>query len=355
MEELLKNNTMKVKILESSGWYKNYVGKEFKVGTYDIASKELRFRDQSNGWIYNNNCVITELPVSFCVKKCDDKKKWEKYVNWLNKKYYRIITHSALYPYYGSLEGDSVGQYIQFGTEIHIDDIIKHIDFYSAEPMTIESREEVKEDLTIVDGIKLEVGRSYYVRYKHSVQSNWMLCRITRITDHGHAWSDTKGGIITNGSYDIKTIEKFENKTQMKTQKLSRQGLKEIHSVACASWQGKLHNVYGARNPLEDYIELSQDEVNNMFKACTSTQLTIVSKYLKEDDGSVDVTKFKVSGKGFCDDSFYKGFCDDNFYIIRDREQGEYKSKSFLLSERFNWEIKKDSLGQLCLIPTKNK
>jgi hypothetical protein len=71
-----------------------------------------------------------------------------------------------------------------------------------------------------------------------------------------------------------------------------------------------------------------------------------LSTYLKEDDSSVDVRSFKT-------DKY--GFFEPNFYIIRDREQGKYKSKSFLLSERFNWEIKKDSLGQLCLIPTRIK
>ncbi len=63
-------------------------------------------------------------------------------------------------------------------------------------------------------------------------------------------------------------------------------------------------------------------------------------KYLKQNDGSIDVTKFTLSGKGFC---------DDNFYIIRDREWGEYKKQSFLLSQRYDWEIKTDELGQLCL------
>ena len=34
---------------------------------------------------------------------------------------------------------------------------------------------------------------------------------------------------------------------------------------------------------------------------------------------------------------------------------GWYKDKSFWLNDIFNWEIKKDSKGKLCLIPTKKK
>ena len=131
----------------------------------------------------------------------------------------------------------------------------------------------------------------------------------------------------------------------MKTQKLSRKGLKEIHSVACTTWKTNLVN-YSKRNTLEDYIELTNIEVNHIFKSCTKEQLQIVSKYLIQDDGSVDVTDLQVDGNGF----LY-----GNYYVIRDREQGEYRRKSFLLSQQYKWEIKKDELGQLCLIPTKKK
>lgn len=38
---------------------------------------------------------------------------------------------------------------------------------------------------------------------------------------------------------------------------------------------------------------------------------------------------------------------------LQRRITGEYRHKSFWLSPLLNWEIKKDSDGQLCLIPTK--
>jgi hypothetical protein len=156
-------------------------------------------------------------------------------------------------------------------------------------------------------------------------------------------YMETKDSITVK--YENGKFIEVKEEINMETQKLSRQGLKEIHSIACSSWKNTLEQ-YGSRNPLEDYIELSQKEIDTMFLACTKDQLPIVSKHLKQDDGSVDVTKFTLSGKGFC---------DDNFYIIRDREWGEYKKQSFLLSERYDWEIKKDNVGQLCLIPTKKK
>ena len=95
---------------------------------------------------------------------------------------------------------------------------------------------------------------------------------------------------------------------------------------------------------IEDYIELTQEEVDAMFRDATSSQLPIVSKYLKQDDGSVDIMKFKCE--------IYDA---DGRAVIEKRFDGEYAHKSLLLDEVYDWEIKKDSKGYLCLIPTKKK
>lgn len=65
-----------------------------------------------------------------------------------------------------------------------------------------------REDLTIVDGIKLEVGKTYLMKYAHGTNQDWFECKITRITDHGHAWGEGGGtsGIRTNGSYLVQKI-----------------------------------------------------------------------------------------------------------------------------------------------------
>ena len=78
---------MKIKILKSSGWYRNFVGSEFEVDEYDKDHTRLPFKISGMGWVYESDCVITELPESFCVKGCDDGIKWGKYIQWLNKNY----------------------------------------------------------------------------------------------------------------------------------------------------------------------------------------------------------------------------------------------------------------------------
>jgi len=152
-------------------------------------------------------------------------------------------------------------------------------------------------------------------------------------------------GVVPDIYHAGKWAEIVKEEEKMETQRLSRKGLKEIHSIACTAWKSTLEE-WGNTNPLEDYIELTQEQVNNMFKACTSTQLAIVSKYLKEDDGSIDLKAYQTTEQGF-----YKG----NAYILRSRIVGKYEGKSFYLDKHFNWEIKTDDLGELCLVPTKKK
>ena len=63
------------------------------------------------------------------------------------------------------------------------------------------------EDLMIVDGVNLEVGKSYFVKYKHGV-NKWEKISITRVTINGHPWQVGRNhsGIITDGSYLVKEL-----------------------------------------------------------------------------------------------------------------------------------------------------
>jgi hypothetical protein len=263
---------MKVKILNSSGWYRDKVDYLFEIEEnteyYDIHSN-LRFEAKNNGWIYDEDCVIIELPKEFCVKNCEytDKDKWIKYIGWLNKTYDARCDGFLLSCYGINHNNKAFILNTPHGVELHIDDIIKHIEY-------MENKGETK---------------------------------------------------------------------VMETQKLTRQGLKEIYSVACTRWK-KLLGEYGKRNILEDYIELTQVEIDNMFKDCNPEQLVIVSKHLKQDDGSVDLTNIKLKESGWT---------LNDVYVIR-QDDLERDRKSFWLNNDFNWEIK-FVFGFPRLYPTKKK
>ena len=436
---------MKIKILKSDDCYKDYVGTEFEVSRYDLTSSaDLRFSVFNHGWIYSYDCVITELPESFCVKKSDDVEKWRKYVDWLNKTYLEYFSGNY-WMYYGCIHENKFNCWDEpFGTEIHIDDMIKHIDymesqqhikggeqFYKESQLTVKMKQEF--DLTTDEG-RLAYAKKYYpigTKYEpldcygnvrkcrseanaifkpriwvddwdrgievsgfgliyHEKTNRWAeiikeeinmttnLLELTRLfpdlqleyskelikvalknnlaelvefirygtTTNHKLWNQLSGADNTGKAKTVlKTINAHLNRNRvMNTQKLSRQGLKEIHGVACPNWKDVLEH-YGSRNPLEDYVELTQEEVDKMFNACTKEQLPIVSKYLKQDDGSVNFNdisgdEYKLNGR----------------QLIGKRVLGQYENKSFYLdSHKFDWEIRKDGYGELCLIPTKKK
>jgi len=257
-------------------WYSDRIGDELYVD-YNVESVGNPFiYTKNHHYIRSCDSVITEIPESFCVKRCDDEEKWNKYINWLNKTYESEL--GKYWEYYGIWENGFYCNDKPFGTEIHIDDMIKHIDYME----------------------------------RH-----------------------IKGG------------EQFHKESQltvkMETQRISREGLKEIYSVACDEWQGKLKS-FGYRNPLENYIDLTNEEVNEMFFASNDKQKSILSKYLKQDDGSVDLSKIDC-----------EVYLNSQIAMIEIRNRYEYCDKAFWLTNRYDWEIKKDSKGQLCLIPTKKK
>ena len=361
---------MKIKILESSGWYRNFVGSEFEVDEYDKDSR-LRFCVDGQGWVYESDCVITELPESFCVKRYCLRQKWKKYIKWLNKTYNKEY-YDNVGSYYGCDMGSCWSLATPLGTEIHIDDMIKHIQYieyhqyikggeqlptlpFYKEPQFTDKLE-YEFDLTTNHG-RLAYAKKYYpigTKYIPLSDSGQAYDGIEISEYKPRIWvndRDSTNGIkvgrvgLIYHEKSNKWAEILKQEINMNTQKLSRKGLKEIHSVACSTWKLTLEG-WGSRNPLEDYIELSQKEIDMMFNASDDNQKSILSKYLKQDDGSIDVTKFNVSGKGFC---------DNNYYIIRDREIGKYKRKSFLLSSQYSWEFREDEIGELCLIPTKKK
>jgi hypothetical protein len=84
----------------------------------------------------------------------------------------------------------------------------------------------------------------------------------------------------------------------METQKITRENLKKIHDVACPTWQKKLQ-VYATRNPFGNEIELTSEEVDEMFNASDAKQKSILNNYLKQirTDIMSKVTSYKDACK----------------------------------------------------------
>lgn len=218
---------------------------------------------------------------------------------------------------------------------------INTVQHYNAKIIELPTEEEF--DMSTPEGILAYAKKHYPIgtEYKPLTSRGTYFCKALNIEFEprfSNVYGDIKGNgdglIYSNGKW----AEIVKEEEKMETQKLSRAGLKEIHSVACGGWKEILEK-YGTTNPLEYYIELTQEQVDTMFNSCTKEQLPIVSKYLKQDDGSVDLTTLHLR---------------DN-HLISIRQSGEHKNKAFGLNTDYDWVLNFDNEGGLCLIPTKKK
>jgi hypothetical protein len=144
-------------------------------------------------------------------------------------------------------------------------------------------------------------------------------------------------------NYTEITFEQF--KTYVLKQKnmntISRTDLGKIHNIACSTWKKKIENL-GSRNPFSLTVELTQSEVDEMFKAATPDQRPTLVNIFGEQSNQIDLTElstieYKINGR-----------C-----ILAVRSMGDYKDKGFYLDDTFKWEIVKDNYGQTVLIPTR--
>ena len=66
----------------------------------------------------------------------------------------------------------------------------------------------------------------------------------------------------------------------MENQTISRDNLKKIYDIACNTWKSKIED-YAKRNPFNNEITFTKNEINEMFKASDSNQLKILKEYFK--------------------------------------------------------------------------
>jgi hypothetical protein len=167
---------------------------------------------------------------------------------------------------------------------------------------------------------------------------------------------DLRNESWANGIKEI-TFEEFKkhilnqnNKTVM-TQQILTVSITEvlkIHSIACSSWKSIISSNYLPRVDNAQNITFNQHEIDAMFKAATETQLptleNIFGKQVKEP-----TLKDIADGKPL----FRENPNGGTTAMIEVRTGGsDLAYKAFWLNSTYNWELKKDNEGVLCLVPT---
>lgn len=157
-----------------------------------------------------------------------------------------------------------------------------------------------------------------------------------------------ENGCGDNYNNPVITTEQFYKyvlKKEMSTkQTLTRAQLISLHDqFECSTWKDEIKSILSSAPLATDNTEIEIPRV-------------CIDKLIK--NGSTD-QKAAVEGLGLklgIDKSVivpYTSVYIDGKEALAVRVGGEYCDKAFYLSINFNWEMKKDNAGHLCLIPTK--
>lgn len=98
--------------------------------------------------------------------------------------------------------------------------------------------------------------------------------------------------------YPAAEIEKYliETEKQNEMVTVKKSDLKKIHDVACPGWQTRILT-YAVKNVFGGTVELTQEEVDEMFKAATTSQLPVLNKIFGEREEKIDFDKIKTGSK----------------------------------------------------------
>ncbi|MEI6882772.1 MAG: hypothetical protein WCK82_15740, partial [Bacteroidota bacterium] len=199
----------------------------------------------------------------------------------------------------------------------------------------------------------------YWVVQRDESNPNWkkVIAYLNQISEYnwqGDAYlyygterNDEKGVNCYNNLYSfhgnptVLTIEEFMELTEEKletTVKIERKQLQVIYDIACSDWKVKIEGIAQGQ-PFGDEIELTESQVDEMFKAATATQLPVLvdifGKQSKELDFRVDIDTIIDDLKIFGDVQTPN---DQAFIVLPHIETEEDKNK-FYLNPNYNWEL----------------
>lgn len=113
--------------------------------------------------------------------------------------------------------------------------------------------------------------------------------------------------------------------------------LKKIHDVACSTWQGKI-TALANRNPFGDSVELTQHEIDEMFKAADSKQKIVLEEVFGKQN--VEINLISESLEHTVDGIPVFGVASSlvsDALIGLPRDKGD-KNK-FFLNPKYKWEL----------------
>jgi hypothetical protein len=181
----------------------------------------------------------------------------------------------------------------------------------------------------------------YFILSKHKYDNSYYSCHLKERM--------LKSSYPNHVKIDLETFRKItgsskQTQKEMKPRIITAEQAQSIIDIACTTWTGKLADKWAKDIVTKKPIEISEEFYQEMRKACTDAQHKLFDQIFGVDDGSVDLSHLITERVRASTDQ-----------LIDVRDSDEFEKKAFWLDGDYNWEIKKDRKGLLCLIPTKKK
>ena len=106
-------------------------------------------------------------------------------------------------------------------------------------------------------------------------------------------------GEVQSGYTEI-TVEQFKKyilkQDTMKNITIKKSALKEIYDVACDAWQAKIENMT-LRDAFSDSIQVTQDEIDEMFAAATPSQRPVLESIFGKPKPQIDFDQIRTGSR----------------------------------------------------------
>jgi hypothetical protein len=301
---------------------------------------------------------MKQLPKYFAIKNDIDNPLWDKYISWLNDYAKKNGSGSpwsgAIDAYYGVTDNYDCGN-----TGCHYQ--LRTLPEGTVE-LTLEQWDE------IVNGVEFP-ERWYCVVTLENKQilNEWKATFLPNATVHenelilsyhsdgSYYYGDEEREFLDDEDFSgyekitteqfIKHVLKQETPKQMKKININLSFLQEGFKSMNAEQQKLVReNVDGfTGETTEDFIKKYYET-----QCCGNWKQRMEKEFPFLKTKEIDLSKDKVDGLELFKKDGYKL---DSMISIRSGR--EYANKAFYLNDKFNWEIKKDSEGLLCLVPTR--
>jgi len=144
----------------------------------------------------------------------------------------------------------------------------------------------------------------------------------------------------------ITSKSKTTKSKSMPTQKITREAFESIYNVACSTWQGKLESFVADQGLFKKEYTLTEEQVDEMFKASSSEQKAVLVKAGLKQSGpaKIDLTKkIVISPDGLqTHNPLTTNEGSDNMISLRCSADDKYDGNCYYLSSRFEWTIEQD-------------